>query len=175
VTVAREAGNQRFEADALCTLGDLHRQAGEAEEALAEYAEAHRLAEKIGYRRGELTTLVGLSTVDRTAGCAETALTAAEHGGFLLLAEQARTSLAETSLAAGDLAAAESQAARAVAGFRDSGHRLGEAYALMTLGKARWPLAGPAAARECWLGAEGLLAGTGAGPALAAVRRLLSR
>ncbi|MFI5592081.1 BTAD domain-containing putative transcriptional regulator [Amycolatopsis sp. NPDC051758] len=175
VTVAREAGNQRFEADARCTLGDLHRQTGDTEAALTEYAEAHRLAEKIGYRRGELTTLVGLSTVDRTAGHAETALAAAEHGGFLLLAEQARTSLAETSLAAGNLEAAASQAARAVDGFRESGHRLGEAYALMTLGKARWSPAGREAARECWVSAEGLLAGTGAGPALAAVHRLLAR
>jgi hypothetical protein len=136
-TESPATSRRRFEVDALCALGDLHRQDGDAEAALTEYTEAHCLAEKIGYRRGELTTLVGLSTVDRAAGHAETALEAAEHGGFLLLAEQARTILAEASLAADDFGSAETQAAQAVEEFRASGHLLGEAYALMTLGKSR--------------------------------------
>ncbi len=174
VTVAREAGNQRFEVDALCTLGDLHRQAGELDGALVEYGQANTLAEKIGYRRGELTTLVGLSTVDWSAGHAETALRAAEEGGFRLLAEQARTSLAEASLAAGRPETAETLASQAVDGFRTAGHLLGEAWALLALGKARAAVTGPDAAKECWRAAEKLLASAGAGPALTAARRLLS-
>jgi tetratricopeptide (TPR) repeat protein len=172
VTVAREAGNQRFEVDA---LGDLHRQAGDPAAALAEYTEAHRLADKIGYLRGRIATLIGLSTVDTAdaATHAEAALREAEEGGFRLLAEQARTSLAWVSFNAGSPAAAESLAVRAIAGFRASGHRLGQAYAFVVLGRARSSLTGPDAARECWHTAEEILAGAGERPVLAAVRTLL--
>ncbi|WP_370961874.1 BTAD domain-containing putative transcriptional regulator [Amycolatopsis sp. cg9] len=174
VSVAREAGNQRFEVDALATLGDLHRQSGDPAAALAEYSEAHRLAEKIGYLRGLISTRIGLSTVDiEPARHAETALRDAGRGGFRLLAEQARTSLANVSM--DRPAEAETLAARAVDGFRATGHRLGEAYALVVLGKARLRLGDPGAARECWLAAETSLSAIGAAPALAAVRRLLSR
>jgi tetratricopeptide (TPR) repeat protein len=177
VTVAREAGNQRFEVDALGALGDLHRQTGAAEAALAEYTEAHRLAEKIGYLRGGITTLIGLSTVDPTdaVGHAGTAVREAEQGGFRLLAEQARTALASASLTAGDPAAAETLALRAVSGFRATGHRLGEAYAFVVLGQARRSLTGPDAARECWRTAEEVLATAGERPVLAVVRTLLAQ
>ncbi|MDQ7803060.1 BTAD domain-containing putative transcriptional regulator [Amycolatopsis sp. A133] len=176
VTVAREAGNQRFETDALCALGDLHRQEGDPAAALAEYTEAHRLAEKIGYLRGGITTRIGLSTVDsaEALGHAGTALRDAAQGGFRLLAEQARTSMASASLTAGDPAAAETLAVRAVSGFRATGHRLGEAYALVVLGKARLSLTGPAAARACWRTAEEVLAAAGERPVLAVVRTLLA-
>ncbi|MGV9360712.1 BTAD domain-containing putative transcriptional regulator [Amycolatopsis sp. NPDC003731] len=177
VTVAREAGNQRFEVDALGALGDLHRQAGDPAAALAEYTEAHRLAEKIGYLRGRIATLLGLSTVDTvdaaTHGAA--ALREAEEGGFRLLAEQARTSLAWISFNAGSPEEAERLAGQAIAGFRASGHRLGQAYAFVVLGRARLSLTGPAAARECWHTAEEILATAGERPALAAVRALLAR
>ncbi|WP_290060287.1 ATP-binding protein, partial [Amycolatopsis solani] len=173
VSVAREAGNQRFEVDALATLGDLHRQTGDAPAALTEYSEAHRLAAKIGYLRGLISTRIGLSTVDvEPARHAETALRDAGQGGFRLLAEQARTSLANLSM--GRPAEAETLAAQAVEGFRATGHRLGEAYALVVLGKARLRLGDPGAARECWLAAEASLAAIGAQPALAAVRGLLA-
>ncbi|KDN22967.1 hypothetical protein DV20_06740 [Amycolatopsis rifamycinica] len=176
VTVAREAGNQRFEVDALGALGDLHRQAGEPAAALAEYAEAHRLAEKIGYLRGRIATLIGLSTVDTDGAVthATTALRDAEEGGFRLLAEQARTSLAWTSVGAGDPGTAETLALRAIAGFRATGHRLGQAYAFVVLGQARSSLTGPAAARECWRTAEAILSAAGERPVLAAVRTLLA-
>ncbi len=174
VSVAREAGNQRFEVDALATLGDLHRQTGDAAAALADYSDAHRLAEKIGYLRGLIGTRIGLSTVDADpARHAGTALRDAERGGFRLLADQARTSLANLSM--DRPAEAETLAAQAVDGFRATGHRLGEAYALVVLGKARARLGDPAAARDCWLAAETSLAAIGAEPALAAVRGLLSR
>lgn len=177
VTVAREAGNQRFEVDALGALGDLHRQAGDPAAALAEYAEAHRLAEKIGYLRGRIATSIGLSTVDRVAAAthAGTALRDAEEGGFRLLAEQARTSLAWVSFNAGVPETAESLAVQAIAGFRATGHRLGQAYAFVVLGRARSSLLGPDAARECWHTAEEILAAAGEGPVLAAVRALLAQ
>ncbi|MDX3187057.1 BTAD domain-containing putative transcriptional regulator [Streptomyces sp. MN03-5084-2B] len=177
VTVAREAGNQRFEVDALGTLGDLHRQAGDPAAALAEYTEAHRLAGKIGYSRGRIATLIGLSTVDTAdaATHAGTALREAEEGGFRLLAEQARTSLAWASFNAGSPAAAESLALQAIAGFRATGHRLGQAYAFVVLGQARLALTGPDAARECWRTAEEILVAAGERPVLAKVRDLLVR
>ncbi|MFJ7217657.1 BTAD domain-containing putative transcriptional regulator [Amycolatopsis sp. NPDC098790] len=172
LTVAREAGNQRFEVDALCAHGDLHRQSRDAAAAAADYGEAHALAEKIGYRRGELTAAIGLSAVDGTD--AEPALRAAEAGGFRLLAEQARLSSAEAALTGGRPAQAETLAGRAVEGFREAGHRLGEAWALLVLGKARRTTTGPEAARESWRAAEELLAAAGAAPALAEARRLLA-
>ncbi|WP_086846364.1 tetratricopeptide repeat protein [Amycolatopsis kentuckyensis] len=177
VTVAREAGNQRFEVDALGALGDLHRQAGDPAAALAEYTEAHRLAEKIGYLRGRIATLIGLSTVDvaDAATHAEAAVREAEEGGFRLLAEQARTSLAWVSFNAGAPAAAERLAEQAIAGFRASGHRLGQAYAFVVLGRARSALTGPGAARACWRTAEEILAAAGERPVLAAVRALLAQ
>ncbi|MBE8520875.1 tetratricopeptide repeat protein [Amycolatopsis sp. H6(2020)] len=177
VTVAREAGNQRFEVDALGALGDLHRQAADPAAALAEYAEAHRLAEKIGYLRGRIATLIGLSTVDTAdaATHAGAAVREAEEGGFRLLAEQARTSLAWVSFNAGSPEAAERLAEQAIAGFRASGHRLGQAYAFVVLGQARSTLTGPGAARECWRTAEEILAAAGERPVLAAVRTLLAR
>ncbi|WIX89879.1 BTAD domain-containing putative transcriptional regulator [Amycolatopsis sp. DG1A-15b] len=177
VTVAREAGNQRFEVDALGALGDLHRQAGDPAAALAQYTEAHRLAEKIGYLRGAIATLIGLSTVDPAdpAAHAEAALREAEEGGFGLLAEQARTSLARVLLNAGSPETAERLADQAIAGFRASGHRLGEAYAFVVLGNARLSRIGPPAARECWQTAEEILAAAGERPVLAAVRTLLAR
>ncbi|GLY43052.1 SARP family transcriptional regulator [Amycolatopsis sp. NBRC 101858] len=174
VTVAREAGNQRFEVDALSALGDLHRQTGDAAAALADYGEAHALAEKICYLRGELTTAIGMSSVDITAADAESALRTAEEGGFRLLAEQARTTLATTALTGGHPERAETEAARALDGFRQAGHRLGEAWALLVLGSARAVTTGPEAARKCWREAEKLLAAAGAAPALAEARRLLS-
>ncbi len=176
VTVARGAGNQRFEVDALGALGDLHRQAGDPAAALAEYTEAHRLAEKIGYLRGRIATLIGLSTVDTVdaATHAGTALGEAGQGGFRLLAEQARTSLAWASFNAGSPAAAESLAVQAIAGFRATGHRLGQAYAFVVLGQARLSLTGPDAARECWHTAEEILTAAGERPVLARVRALLA-
>jgi DNA-binding SARP family transcriptional activator/tetratricopeptide (TPR) repeat protein len=177
VAVAREAGNQRFEVDALGALADLHRQVDDPAAALAEYTEALRLAEKISYLRGRIATLIGLSTVDPedAATHAETALRNAEEGGFRLLAEQARTSLARVCLKAGSPGAAESLAVQAIAGFRATGHRLGEAYAFVVLGQARSTLTGPAAARECWQTAEEILSAAGERPVLAAVRTLLAQ
>ncbi|MFB9683753.1 AfsR/SARP family transcriptional regulator [Amycolatopsis plumensis] len=176
VTVAREAGNQRFEVDALGALGDLHRQEGDPAAALAEYTEAHRLAEKIGYLRGRIATRIGLSTVDTDGAAAHAteALHDAEEGGFRLLAEQARTSLAWVSFTAGAPETAEDLAARAIAGFRAAGHRLGQAYAFVVLGQARRTLTGPGAARECWRTAEEILAAAGERPVLTAVRKLLA-
>ncbi|MEU0530255.1 AfsR/SARP family transcriptional regulator [Amycolatopsis tolypomycina] len=176
VTVAREAGNQRFEVDALGALGDLHRQAGDPAAALAEYTDAHRLAEKIGYLRGRIATLIGLSTVDTEEAVAHAgaALRDAEQGGFRLLAEQARTSMAWAVLGAGDPAAAETLAEQAIAGLRATGHRLGVAYAFVVLGRARETLTGAATARECWHTAEQILAAAGERPVLTAVRTLLA-
>ncbi|WP_206795738.1 BTAD domain-containing putative transcriptional regulator [Amycolatopsis sp. MtRt-6] len=177
VTVAREAGNQRFEVDALGALGDLHRQAGDPAAALAEYTEAHRLAEKIGYLRGRIATLIGLSTVDTEEAVAHAgaAVREADLGGFRLLAGQARTSMAWAVLSAGDPGAAETLAEQAIAGFRATGHRLGEAYAFVVLGRARETLADPGAARECWRTAEEILAAAGERPVLATVRTLLAQ
>ncbi|MEV6876140.1 hypothetical protein [Amycolatopsis sp. NPDC051128] len=98
------------------------------------------------------------------------AATHAEEGGFRLLAEQALTSLALVRLNAGSPGAAESLAVRAIAGFRATGHRLGEAYAFVVLGQARASLTGPAAARECRHTAEEIRAAAGERPVLAAVR-----
>ena len=65
----------------------------------------------------------------------------ARRAGYRLLEGRALTALAAAVLAAGDAAAAARLADEALAVHRETGHRLGEAWAHLVLAEADPPLA----------------------------------
>jgi len=85
----------------------------------------------------------------------------------------ALTMLAQVHLAQGELDEASRRAEQAVAVHRETGHRLGEARALVLLGRAVGEGAGCEAAARSWQRAYAILTDLGS-PEAEAIRGLLS-
>lgn len=175
VAVARDTGDRVFEASARNTLGSVCHSRAEYGPARDEYRRGLALAERTGTYYPRLVALVGLAGAELALGRpadaeahARQALASATRGGFRVVEGQVHTVLAAVRLAGGDPGAAGGHARTAADLHRLSGHRLGEARALVLLGRAT---SGPAAG-EAWRRALALFTTAGAAEA-AAVRDLL--
>jgi len=141
---------------------------------LGQAAEQHRrvlaLACQADNRYPQAEALLGLAAADRAQGQpAEAveharqalALTRAPQGGYRILQGQAQTALAAAQIELGDAEQAIAHARQALEIQRQTGHRLGEARALVVLGHALYRTGDAAAARPYWQEALALLTDIG--------------
>ncbi|MFI6505966.1 tetratricopeptide repeat protein [Streptosporangium sp. NPDC050855] len=138
---SRDIADRYFESLAHIALGRLSHTSGRHVQA----AEHHRRAVELAgdtHVFEKTIALVGLANATReldvteALSFAEQALRIARERSFRLLEGLARTALADIALTAGDPSEAVRQALPALEIHRDTGHRLGEARVLRTLGEA---------------------------------------
>jgi DNA-binding SARP family transcriptional activator len=134
LTTAREAGYRHGEVDVLNTLGMIHLRLGRRGAALDHHQQAFALAVDMSHRYGETRALIGLAAARPDAAAADQAIDQAARVGYLVLEGQARTVLAAIRLDRGEFADAAKLATEALATHRETGHRLGEAEAMLVLG-----------------------------------------
>lgn len=138
---SRDIADRYFESIARNALGRLARSTGRHVQAVEHYRRAVELAGDTHVFE-KTAALIGLADAARGLGDAEAvsfaeqALRIARERSFRLLEGLAHTALAEIALAAGDSLEAVRQARLALEIHRDTGHRLGEARTLRTLGEA---------------------------------------
>jgi tetratricopeptide (TPR) repeat protein len=166
VRLAASTGIPRFEADALNTLGMTEHRAGGYRRAVTAHRLALRLAGETGNRNTELAALIGLATThlhadrpDLAEPFATQAAALANRTRFPLPEGQAQVALAAIDLAFGRDADAVVHADRGLAILRRTGHRLGEAYALLLLGQGTHRSGDTDTATELWWRALDLLSG----------------
>jgi DNA-binding SARP family transcriptional activator/tetratricopeptide (TPR) repeat protein len=166
VPLAASTGNPRFEAEALNTLGTMEHRRGALRRAVNAHRRALRLAGDTGNRNTELTALIGLATThlhadqpDLAAPFATQAVALATGTRLPLYEGQAHVALAAVDLAVGRDVDAVDNAGRGLAIARATGHRLGEAYALLLLGQGTHRTGDTDAAVERWQRALDLLSG----------------
>lgn len=134
LTTAREAEFRHGEVEVLNTLGMVHVRLGHRGAAADHYLQALALARDTSWRYGETTALIGLAAARRDGISARKAVDLALDAGYRVLEGQARTVLAAIQLDNGEYAEAVELAMEALAAHRETGHRLGEAEALLVLG-----------------------------------------
>jgi DNA-binding SARP family transcriptional activator len=134
LAVARDTAHRGGETDVLNTLGSIHLGLGERGAAAGLHRQALALARDIAHRAGETRALVGLAAAEHDVDGARTAVAMAGAGGYRLLEARARTVLASLLAARGATGEATAQAEQALTAHRRTGHRLGEATALVLLG-----------------------------------------
>ncbi len=134
LTLARDIEFRQGEVDALNVLGSVHLRLGQRGVAVDHYRQALGLARDTGWRYGETRALIGLATAKRDGTEARKAIELAGKVGYRVLEGQARTALAAIQLGRGEADEAAALANEALAAHRETGHRLGEAEALLVLG-----------------------------------------
>lgn len=166
-----ETGEQRTEARARNAVAAAHAGLGDRRTATAHYLEALRVAEQMGARYEQCEALIGLSGLgedeaDRAAAVAHahTALALARDRGYRVLEGQALVALAALRCAE-DPDAARRDAEAGLAIQRETGHRLGQARALRTLGTVLLRCAGGGAAERPLREAHALFAAIGSAEA----------
>ncbi|MBG0819644.1 tetratricopeptide repeat protein [Planomonospora sp. ID91781] len=138
---SRDIADPYFEAIAHNALGRLAHSTGRHVQAAEHYRRAVELADETHVFE-KTAALVGLANATRgldaaeAVSFAEQALRLARERSFRLMEGLARTALADIALAAGDRPEAVRQARTALEIHRQTGHRLGEARVLRTLGEA---------------------------------------
>jgi tetratricopeptide (TPR) repeat protein len=121
-------------------LADLHRDAITAyQQALATLPEEDHSAHAAVAQIGLGLSYCRLGHLDEAECAARAAFTLCARAGYRVLEGQALDALARIRLAQYDRAAAVEAATAAIAIHSDTGHRLGEARGLITLGRARLP------------------------------------
>jgi tetratricopeptide (TPR) repeat protein len=175
VALADELADPRVAAGALTTLGSVQLRSGEGRRAAERYQQALRLACQTTAPYPETQALLGLAAAlkqrgDHTAAIehAERARTLACEGHFRILEGHAHRILAEAHLDLDRDGEAAEHAEQAVAIHRATGHRPGQARALLILGQARRRNS-PTVAVERWQEALALLTDLGV-PDVAQVR-----
>lgn len=134
LTSARDAELRHGEVEVLNTLGMIHLRLGRPRAATDHHLQALALARDTSWRYGETTALIGLAAARQDGNAARTAIDLAVTAGYRVLEGQARTVLAAIRLTGDELTEAVALATEAVAAHRETGHRLGEAEALLVLG-----------------------------------------
>ena len=141
LTLARQLGYRRGEADALWGLGEVEWLVGEYGQAREYYTQALALARDLSYRRGEVEALWGLGEVERFVGeygqAREyyiQALTLARHLGYRRGEVEALRGLGEVERLVGEYGQAREYHTQALTLARRLGDRLSEADALWGLG-----------------------------------------
>jgi DNA-binding SARP family transcriptional activator/tetratricopeptide (TPR) repeat protein len=134
LTLARDLEERRAEVDALNTLGSIHLLLGRLGTAVDFYRQAVGLARETAWRFGETRALIGLARSRRDGAAARQAVDLAAKVGYRVLEGQARTALAAILLEQGEFGEAAALADQALAAHRETGHRLGEAEAMLVLG-----------------------------------------
>jgi DNA-binding SARP family transcriptional activator len=134
LTLARAIPYPPGEVDALNTLGTIHLRLGHRSIAVDHHRQAHALARDTAHRFGEVHALIGLAAARWDGVAAGQAIELANKVGYLVLEGQALTVLAAILLDQGESGEAADLATQALAAHRETGHRLGEAEALLVLG-----------------------------------------
>lgn len=134
LTLARDIDYRHTEVDALNTLGTIHLRLGHQGTAVDHHQQALALARDTAHRYGETRALIGLAAARRDPVTSRQAVELAAKVGYRVLEGQARTVLAAVQLDRGELDDAAELASQALAMHRETGHRLGEAEALIVLG-----------------------------------------
>jgi tetratricopeptide (TPR) repeat protein len=183
LTRAGELGDPLSEAEAHNTIGRIRLLLDSIEQAREHYRQALGLARPVGARQAEIGALLGLSAAHRHAArravepqpaeLAEQARALAAAAGYRMLEGQACAALAAARLAAGRPADAAATARQALTILRETGHRLGQVDALVTLGHSLKALNDVEASAACWQEAL-TVAGETDGTAAEDVRRLLA-
>lgn len=134
LTLARDIEFRHGEVDALNTLGTIHLRLGHRRAAVDHHQQAVALARDTAWRYGEAGGLIGLAAGRQDTMVARQAIDLASTSGYRVLEGRARTVLAAVHLGLDELDAAGDLALQALAAHRATGHRLGEAEALLVLG-----------------------------------------
>ncbi|MFI6182657.1 BTAD domain-containing putative transcriptional regulator [Nonomuraea sp. NPDC051191] len=152
---ALAVGDPKLELDALIGLGRIRSQTDPGA-AVGQLNAALERARGIGAAVGQADALVGLAVArtgldEHLAAMRDTlaGLGLARKAGAVLVQGAALAACAEAALAAGDTGAAISYAARAARVHAGSGYKLGEARALVTLGRAHRRIGDEPAAVRC--------------------------
>jgi DNA-binding SARP family transcriptional activator len=138
LSLARDIAYRHGEVKALNTAGRIHLLLGSRADAIELHRRAFALAAGIDHRYGQAAALIGLATARDTeasaaSASAEAALELADADGYRVLDGLARTVLAAVRLTQSRFDEALDLAETALIGHRDTGHRLGEARALLVL------------------------------------------
>ncbi|MEV0676068.1 BTAD domain-containing putative transcriptional regulator [Actinosynnema sp. NPDC050436] len=169
--LALDVADPRAEAEALVVSGGVHLRTGAREAAAVDFGRALAAVRRTGDRYPEVEASIGLAEARGDLAGALGALGAAERCGYRCLAATASTSVARTLAAQGEWRGAEAHARRAAEAARATGHRLGEARALLVQGRALDELGDPAA-EAVWREAFDRCAAAGMPEALPVHRRL---
>ncbi|MEF2529776.1 ATP-binding protein [Streptomyces sp. CS62] len=144
ISAARRLGDRRGEADALWSLGWMHRVTGDYAAAADLAEQALSLYRSLGERLGEANTLRDLGRVRRMTGDCPAAADLAEQAlahyrslGDLLGEANALWDLAWARRMTGEYRESAARAEQALALYRSLGSRLGEANTLWDLGWVR--------------------------------------
>lgn len=134
LTLARAIPYPPGEVDALNTLGTIHLCLGHRSTAVDHHRQAQALARDTAHRYGETHALIGLAAARWDQEAARQAVELANKVGYLVLEGRAKTVLAAILAGQEQFAEAAVLAEEALAVQRETGHRLGEAEALLVLG-----------------------------------------
>jgi DNA-binding SARP family transcriptional activator/tetratricopeptide (TPR) repeat protein len=134
LTTARDAEFRHGEVEVLNTLGMIHLRRGHPRAATDHHLQGLALARDTSWRYGEVTALIGLAAAKQDEAMARKAIDLSARVGYRVLEGQARTALAAIRLNRDEFAEAMTLATEALAAHRETGHRLGEAEALLVLG-----------------------------------------
>ena len=134
LTLARDIAFRHGEVDALNVLGMIHLRLGHLGTAVDFHQQALGLARDTAHRYAEVGALIGLALARRDGMAARQAVDLAGKVGYRVLEAQARNAMAEILLDRDEFAEAAELASQALAAHRETGHRRGEAEALVVLG-----------------------------------------
>jgi tetratricopeptide (TPR) repeat protein len=142
LTLTRETGDRKVQADALIAIAVIYHALGSYDQALEYGTQALTEARAATNRHPEVAALTSLAATylgtgrfDDALARASEAVAIADGQGFRLLHGQALTTLAAIQLARDEPAAAKTTAGAALGGQQLTGHRLGQARALVVLGR----------------------------------------
>jgi tetratricopeptide (TPR) repeat protein len=180
LAMSHDVHDRLLQAGTLNVLGAVHNDLGRHREALEHHQQALDTSKQGNIRHPEVASLIGLAVAARNLGrlCdagahAERACAIARDRSFRVLEGFALTALAEISIARAVRPEAIAQVNQALQLHRATGHRLGEARALRTLGDALYEGDGVSDALPYWREALSLFTVIGS-PEAAEVSSLIS-
>jgi tetratricopeptide (TPR) repeat protein len=142
VQLARAIGERRTEAHSLNVLGAIAARTGQSGDAVELHEAALRLATRLRLRKAQAEANIGMTAALSTIGrpqeallAGETAIAIAREHGYVHCEGGALLAIAGVYLATGQSDLAADNAEQAFTIHRRTGHRLGEARALRTLGQ----------------------------------------
>src|SRR5262245_7946594 len=143
VAAADDCKEPRMRGEAISILATIEALIDPGADVVARHCQALALVSEVGYVKGELRIELDLADALAKSGSSAEAITHAEHardlaqaGGLDVYLGQALTLLADMHVSAGHPRRGAELADQALAIHRRTGHRLGEARTLRTLGRA---------------------------------------